>query len=204
MATITPLRVGPTDDGRKMSLEEFLDAEEQEGFRYELAKGTLEVTEVPDDAHRQVVTNLYDAMARYRALYPEIVLSYGGGAEFRLWLPGMVSGRNPDLGVVLRGAPKDLRGRRNPSLVAEVVSAGGEERDYQIKRSEYLIYGLTEYWIIDPQARRVILLTRAGDIWNEKALQASQRIESLVLPAFPTTVDELWIDLHDDSDDSAS
>ena len=39
MATVTtPLRIGPADHGRTMTLEEFLDAEVVEGFRYELAQ----------------------------------------------------------------------------------------------------------------------------------------------------------------------
>jgi hypothetical protein len=37
MATITtPLRIGATDHGRLMTIEEFRDAEVEEGYRYEL------------------------------------------------------------------------------------------------------------------------------------------------------------------------
>ena len=43
MATVTtPLRIGPADHGRAMTLEEFLDADVEEGYRYELAQGVLE------------------------------------------------------------------------------------------------------------------------------------------------------------------
>ena len=104
--------------------------------------------------------------------------------EFRLWLPGMVSGRNPDVAVVLQGAPKDIRGRRVPALAVEVVSAGGEARDYETKREEYLAYGLLEYWIVDPQARKVTVLVRDGDAWVERVFQGDQPIASLVLPGF--------------------
>ena len=38
-----------------MTLDEFRDAEEEEGYRYELARGVLEVTEVPNDPHGLVV-----------------------------------------------------------------------------------------------------------------------------------------------------
>ena len=116
MATIAaPLVIGPADHGSSMTLEEFLEADVVEGYRYELARGVLEVTQVPNDPHRQVVTNLYDAIARYRRMCPGRVLSYGGGAEFQLGLPGMITGRNPDLGVVLVGTPKDWRGRTGPA-----------------------------------------------------------------------------------------
>src|SRR5262245_15005355 len=156
MATLTaPLRIGPADHGRPMTLEEFLEAEVEEGYRYELARGVLEVTEVPNDPHGDVVANLYDAISRHRRDHRGVVRRYGGGAEFRFWLPGMISGRNPDLAVVLRGAPRDWRGRRVPALAAEVVSRGSVKRDYETKRQEYLAYGLLEYWIVDPLKRQV-------------------------------------------------
>ena len=110
MATVsTLLRIGPSDQGRTMTLQEFLEAEEEEGYRYELARGVLEVTEVPNDPHGVTVSNLYTGVARYHLEHPGFIYRYGGGNEFRFWLPGMVSGRNPDLGVVLRGASKDFR-----------------------------------------------------------------------------------------------
>jgi Uma2 family endonuclease len=103
----------------------------------------------------------------------------------------MISGRNPDVAVVLRGTPRDYR-RRRPVLAAEVVSAGGETRDYVTKKEESLVYGLCEYCIIDPQTRRVTVVLRAGDVWVERHLQGEQAIESLVLPGFAGRVVDLW------------
>jgi Uma2 family endonuclease len=201
MATVTaPLRIGLADRGRRMTLEEFLEAEVEEGYRYELARGVLEVSEVPDDPHGDVVCNLYRAVARYDAQHPRVIRRFGGGNEFQILLPGMISGRNPDLGVVLWGAPKDWRGRRIPSLAAEVVSRRAIERDYVTKRAEYLAYGLLEYWIVDPLERKVTVLIRHGDVWNEAVYRDEQVIVSLVLPGFATTVAELWADVEDDTD----
>jgi Uma2 family endonuclease len=201
MATVTtPLRIGPTDHGRQMTLQEFLEAEEEEGYRYELARGVLEVTEVPNDPHGVTVSNLYIGVARYHLDHPGRIYRFGGGNEFRFWLPGMVSGRNPDLGVVLRGAPKDFRGRRFPSLAAEVVSRGSIHRDYVEKREEYLAYGLLEYWIVDPIKRQVTVLTRRGDLWDEQVVRDDQVIPSLVLPGFLTTVNELWPTIEEDEE----
>ena len=123
-----------------------------------------------------------------------------GGSEFQLVLPGMLSGRNPDLGVVLRGTPKDWRGRIGPSLVAEVVSRDSVTRDYQIKREEYLAFGLLEYWIVDPFKRQVTVLTRHGDVWSEAIFRDSDTIVSLVLPGNETTVADLWIDVDQDDE----
>jgi len=70
MATVR-LRIGPADHGRKMTLEEFREAEEQEGYRYELARGVLEVTEVPNDPHGQIVSNLQAFFHRYKLEHPK-------------------------------------------------------------------------------------------------------------------------------------
>ncbi len=201
-AVAARLRIGPADQGRTMTLEEFREAEEEEGYRYELARGVLEVSEVPNDPHGIVVCNLYRGVTRFGDHHPGIILRYGGGNEFRFWLPHMVSGRNPDLAVVLRGAPKDLRGRRMPALAAEVVSRGSIKRDYEVKREEYLAYGLLEYWIVDRFKHTVTVLTRRGDRWDEAVFRDNQVIGSLVLPGFATTVAELWIDVEEDADDA--
>ena len=104
----------------------------------------------------------------------------------------MISGRNPDVAVVLRNTPKDHRGHRPPVLAFEVVSKGGEARDYQVKREEYLAFGLREYWIVDPLARRVTVLIRDGDAWIERVFQGEQAAEGLVLPGFALPLAELW------------
>jgi Uma2 family endonuclease len=199
VATVTtPIRIGLADRGRTMTLEEFLEAEETDGYIYELARGVLEVSEVPDDPHGVVVCNLYGTAGRYGEAHPGVVFRYGGGNEFRFWLPQIISGRNPDLAVVLRGAPKDWRGRRIPALAAEVVSQSSIERDYVIKRDEYLSYGLLEYWIVDPLKRQVTVLTRRGDSWDEAIFRDQQVIQSLVLRGLTTTIAELWMDIEDE------
>jgi Uma2 family endonuclease len=201
MATVTaPPRIGLADCGRTMTLEEFLESDVEEGYRYELARGVLEVSEVPNDPHGDVVCNLYRAVGRYDAQRPGVIRRYGGGNEFQFLLPGMISGRNPDLAVVLRGAPRDWRGRRVPVLAAEVVSRSSIDRDYHTKRAEYLALGLLEYWIVDPLERKVTVLTRHGDVWHEAVFRDDQVIASLVLPGFATTVAELWTDVDDEDD----
>src|SRR3954467_6920664 len=95
-------RIGPADHGRAMTLEEFREAEEEPGYRYELARGVLEVAEVPNDPHGQIVSNLHCIFVDYHRAHPGLIRRTGGAGEFRLWIPGMVSGRNPDLAIVFR------------------------------------------------------------------------------------------------------
>jgi Uma2 family endonuclease len=181
-----------------MTLEEFREAEEEPGYRYELARGVLEVTEVPNDPHGQIVSNLHSAFYRYKDQYPGVIRRIGGGGEFRLWVPEMASGRNPDVAIVFRDAPKDHRGRRRPALVVEVVSDGGEDRDYRTKREEYWAFGVQEYWIVDRSRRSVLTLIRQGESWVERLSRNEDRIASDLLPGFAGTVVELWVDVDEE------
>ena len=36
------------------------------------------------------------------------------------------------------------------------MSAGSEERDYVLKKEEYLEFGIKEYWILDPERRELL------------------------------------------------
>jgi Uma2 family endonuclease len=202
----TAIRIGPADHGRRMTLEEFREAEEEPGYRYELARGVLEVTEVPNDPHGQIVSNLHRAFVDHDRQHPGLIRRVGGAGEFRLWVPAMVSGRNPDLAIVFQGTPKDARGRRPPSLVVEVVSEGGEDRDYQEKRQDYLLFGIQEYWIIDPRLRQVTVLVRregpGGPTWDEQVFRGDDVIVGALLLGFAGTVAELWVDAELDEDDA--
>jgi Uma2 family endonuclease len=89
-------------------------------------------------------------------------------------------------------------------LAAEVVSRGSIQRDYETKREEYLAYGLLEYWIVDPLERKVTVLTRRGDAWDEAVPRDDQIIRSLVLTGIATTVADLWIDVEEGDEDDAT
>ena len=186
-----------------MTLDEFLEAEGEDGYRYELAHGVLEVTQVPSDRHGHVVWNLLRLLSFYDGEHPGVISRCGGGSEYQLVLPGMASGRNPDVAVTLRNTPRDWRGRRPPAIAFEVVSEGSEarERDYVTKRAEYLAYGLLEYWIVDPTLTTVTVLIRTGDVWAEQSFSGEQQVASLVLPGFAVRVADLWVDLSADDTD---
>jgi Uma2 family endonuclease len=205
MATVR-LRIGPADHGRRMSLEEFREAEEEPGYLYELARGVLEVSEVPGDAHWQIVDNLHEAFSLHRRQHPGVIVRIGHGSDVRFIVPEFSSDRHPDLGVLVRGDPLDDRGRRRPSLVVEVISPGkaARKRDYETKREEYLALGLREYWIVDPLLRQVVVLVRregpGGPTWDEGVFRDQDVIVSALLPGFAGLVDDLWVEAEMNED----
>ncbi len=194
MAT-TQTRIGPADHGRRMTLDEFRDAEEEPGYVYE-SHGALEVIEFPKTPPRRIASNLFRVAANYNRDHPGVIDYFGGGMEVRIWKVGMDMARHPDLGVVLLGAPTDTVGDPMPALVAEVVSRSSKARDYQAKRDDYLAYGVREYWIVDPFLRRVTVLLRQGDgaeaTWAERAFEGDEVFVGEVLPGLAARVADLW------------
>jgi Uma2 family endonuclease len=47
-----------------------------------------------------------------------------------------------------------------PEIVVEVVSPSSAKRDYHDKPSEYLSFGIDEYWIVDPAKQRMTVNRR--------------------------------------------
>jgi Uma2 family endonuclease len=201
MATVaTPLRIGPADHGRSMTLDAFEEADFEAGYRYELARGVLEVSEVPGELHALIVWVILRAIAEYDRDHSGVIHRAGGGSEYRFRLPTMQSGRHPDVAVTLRNMPRDWRGLRPAAMAFEVVSEGAaaRERDYVTKRAEYLVYGLREYWIVDPQEGTVTVLSRDGDAWREQIYRDDQLAPSLVLPGFALRVSGLWAGIEEE------
>jgi Uma2 family endonuclease len=169
MATITR-QIGPADHGQRMTLDEFIDADFEEGWLYDLARGVIDVTEVPGLNHGRIVGRLTQLFILYAINHPGVINYRAAGSDCRLRLPGMQSDRHPDQAVYLLPPPPGEHQpwtRWVPNLVVEIVSRGGEDRDYIEKREEYLRVGVTEYWILDPIERRLLALQRFGDVWNE-------------------------------------
>ena len=153
------------------------------------------MTEVPrGGAWRDRLGPAAGAFGDYEREHPGVIYRAGGASEFRLWLPGMQS--RPQS----RTSPSSSSARRRTFVVAgrrpwrwrsSPPAPRPADRDYETKRAEYLAFGLLEYWIVDPIERRIVVLVRDGDTWDERAFAVGQVAEGLVLPGFRAAVAEL-------------
>ncbi len=195
MATSSPprLRIGPEHAGRLMTYDDFIAAEWTEGCLYELARGVVVVTEVPGINHGQIVKRVNEWFVIYDIRYRGRINYRAAGSDCRIRLPGMRSDRHPDQAVYLTPAPKGRRiwERWVPEIVVEVVSKRGEDRDYVEKREEYLRFGVAEYWIFDPMKRQLLVLTRAGNIWDEQVFGDGSIYQTNLLPGLDLQVGEI-------------
>ena len=79
------LHLTRADHGRRISLEEFLSAGHQEGYRYELIEGRVEVSPVPNLPHEMLVFWLRNVLMRYARHQPDVINIVLGPA--RIFLP---------------------------------------------------------------------------------------------------------------------
>jgi Uma2 family endonuclease len=172
----TEVRIGPGDNGRRMSLAEFDLADGDEGHLYELGNGVITVVDVPGRPHFDQVYEAKRQLFAYGTAHPRMVYRIGGGGEVKLIVAGAESERHPDVALYKR-PPDDedhLWATWVPDLVIEVVSPGSADRDYVEKREEYLRFGVREYWIIDPgrgESGEMLVLRRVGGRWVEKIVR---------------------------------
>jgi Uma2 family endonuclease len=95
--------------------------------------------------------------------------------------------REPDVCVLLND--KDLRrGRKywsGADMVIEVVSPGGEARDYLEKRDDYSGAKIPKYWIVDPWKKQLLVLRLTnGGYADHATLPPGDVAESAALPGF--------------------
>ena len=71
MATVAPRLLGPADHGSRLTLEEFEQTDVEPGYLCELARGVLEVSEVPEDnPHGLMVFWFYQSLGLYHRDHP--------------------------------------------------------------------------------------------------------------------------------------
>src|SRR3954463_9562822 len=143
---------------------DMVDALPDDGQRYELIDGELLVTPAPAEIHQLIVGELYARLREYllrervgRALVSPADVRRGDRSRNRV---------QPDVFVVRTengkrpSYPYDLS---DLLLAVEVSSPGNALIDYQRKRELYLASGVSEYWIINPDARNLSRWGRRDD-----------------------------------------
>jgi Uma2 family endonuclease len=182
----TAIKIGPNDQGRRMTLQEFDRAEGAEGHLYELSRGVVTVVDVPNRRHQvqTAVTRLQ--FSGYQLSHPEEIDTLSGRGECKILLAAEDSERHPDLAVYKHPPTdaEDMWATWIPEIVIEVVSPGSEHRDYVEKRDEYLAFGAREYWIIDADKREMLVLKRRGGRWTERIVRPPEVYQTRLLPGF--------------------
>jgi Uma2 family endonuclease len=78
---------------------------------------------------------------------------------------------------------KHVRGA--PDLVVEIGSPSTRKRDETIKRRLYERFGVSEYWVVDPELDEVKVYRHVEGRFERAALLAREQADVLTSPLFP-------------------
>jgi Uma2 family endonuclease len=173
---------------QKMTLEAYLNYDDDADTLYELVNG--ELVEMPPESE------LNRRIAMFLLLYfaQELAIS---GDRLTMKTEIVVSSsrattRIPDVMILSEELTTALEGANRstitldmppPLLVVEIVSPKQENRDYRYKRSEYAARGIAEYWIVDPIQHQVTVLEWVEGLYEENLYKGN---EAIVSPLFGT------------------
>ncbi len=186
-------------NGLELSPAEFDAIDDyDEDYEYELLKGVVIVNPIPLEGEADPNGQLEFLLREYQQRHPQGKAIDLTLAERYVFLTDG-SRRKADrviwAGLGRRPQPKtDI-----PTIVVEFVSASkrDQQRDYVIKRREYLSLGVKEYWIID-RFRGEMSIFRAGE---HAVVKRGEAYAPVLLPGFVLHFDALmsaadrWRDL---------
>lgn len=165
----------------------------EDGNRYEIVDGKLELMPGPNFSHQSIGGELFHLMKlTCRSDYIVIV------APFDVILSER-DVRQPDVMAVhrSRAAIVTMRGIEGPpDLVVEVMSPGSRKRDRIGKMATYAKYDVPEYWIIDPDSvtlDRYVL--RGGRYELDTVFEEDDLVASEKMPCITFRVRDLFSDV---------
>ncbi|MFI0463839.1 Uma2 family endonuclease [Saccharopolyspora sp. 5N102] len=117
-----------------------------DGRRYELVDGRLDVSPAPVSAHSLTEARLCQYLG-FELAPAEFIVMQGAGINFNA---DRTHHRIPDVVVLNETDFEQPYLTRPPLLAIEVVSRESVLRDHHIKFREYAEFGIQAYWIVTP------------------------------------------------------
>jgi len=99
----------------------------------------------------------------------------------------------PDL-LVVCDKDKLAKGSVNgaPDLVIEIVSPSNNYRELFLKFQYYLEAGVREYWVIEPEEKKVQVHVYENGRYISAVYKDSARISVAILPGLEIALDDIW------------
>ena len=171
----------------KFTVKEYMTTPEDK--RYQLLDGEMILAPSPTTRHQTIIARLFrmldqfineHSLGRTWVAPLDVVLSNYDVAQ-----PDILFVSNERTGIITQA---NIQG--GPDLVVEILSPATAEYDRGYKQLLYGRHGVREYWIVDPDAETVEILTEGDGGWVRAA--AYRRDQTLTSPL----LDGLFIDLE--------
>lgn len=184
---------------RTISYDDYLALVESSDQRYELIGGEVYLLASPSFTHQVVVSEIAAHFYAFfkgrpcRALTaPLDVRLFGYATKFEED-PNVVQ---PDIVAICDEDKVDASGRYEgiPTLIVEVLSPTTKGKDLATKLHLYMRSGVAEYWVVDPERKRIsqYVFTPDRDINHLQAIADGGSIESAVFQGLAVSLGEIW------------
>jgi Uma2 family endonuclease len=160
--------------------------------RYEIVDGELFVTPAPRTLHQRIVGNVFAALhqhVRQHRLGEVFVAPYDVVFATSTVL-------EPDV-LFVSSARLHHIGEDNlsgpPDLAVEVISESTKRLDREVKLKQYALYGVSEYWLVDPEGKNVEVFRLKEEGYElAKRLGFGDTLTSPLFPELKLAVASLW------------
>lgn len=167
---------------RKVTYEEFLKLCASSNKRYELINGEIFLLSSPKVQHQIIVNTLHGEL--YKAFEKHKCTTFVAPFDITLKIDEKINVLQPDLGILC-----DLNQSVNhedqytgiPKLVVEVLSPTSITRERVFKLNIYMLSGIKEYWIVDPEKNLVsVYQFQNYELINDAIYKKEEGIKSFI------------------------
>ncbi len=155
-----------------------------DGNRYEILEGELQMTPSPKTKHQVVSRNLLveiflflkkNKIGKVFGAPYDVILSQDNVVE-----PDIIFISNDNLEIITED---NVQG--SPDLLIEILSPSSQDNDRNKKKVIYETYGVKEYWIVDPDLEAVdVYFLKDGKFYLNQHLEKQGELLSSVLKEF--------------------
>jgi Uma2 family endonuclease len=168
----------------KLTYEDYVQFPE-DGKRHELIDGEHYVTPTPIRKHQAIAGNLFGLIWSY---LQENRLGRVFTAPFDVIFSDF-DVVQPDVLYISRERAETIETtpwvRGAPDLLVEIESPSTRKRDETIKRRLYKRFGVSEYWIVDPELDTIKAFRRINDRYERTAELQLENNDVLTTPLLP-------------------
>ena len=186
------VRIDVLDANRRYTYADYLEWEGKE--RYQLINGEAFQMASPSVAHQALLGEVFYQF--YSWLRGKPCQVFAAPLDVRLFPKKDKSDNTvvqPDMLVVCDKSKID-KGSINgaPDLVIEIISPSNTHSDLFLKFQYYLKAGVREYWVIDPEQKKVQVHIYENDHYISTMYEDNASVPVTVLSGFTITLDDLW------------
>ena len=187
-----PLRAPEYEENNRYTYADYLEWEGPE--RYQLLNGEVFLMASPSIVHQRLLVELTIQFGSW--LKGKLCQLFIAPLDVRLF-PKEDNSDNtvvqPDL-LVVCDKEKLSKGPVNgpPDLVVEILSPSNSHKELFLKFQYYLEAGVREYWVIDPEGKKVQVHIYENGHFISSSYKENSNVPVTILPGLSVALESLW------------